>query len=541
MAQPLKEGDLGPGVEALQMALRARGLFPHVVNGIFGSTTTQAVTTFNGGLTPPPADLAIADAVTLAALEVTITDDESTRDVKRSFISDWEKWISYFVCAWLCVFVGISAYYPIFKPDQSPRYFAIVALIVLALGFGVWFVSCFTGDPTSDWRRRETFRFAYVFTMTSFAVLIFPVANPWQPDVSGPIGIIRGCVDKGASKTTPDSIACVVSKKEGDVVLDRDLTEATAEMQKKASDAKAAFAPQAASSTSVPTAASSSTTTSSSATASSPEAASSPVGASSPVPASAAEPDRANHYQMPAGFASDKSFPWLVVIGGTYGVHAEHGEKVDVYRSFTIVQSGFVVPYYVLLLAFVGGAISLTRKIPEYQKQSEPHYVSTADAPRLDAFEIRENVIFEIMQLITAPFIAMVAFYAFAPATTAGGITVSFLSGFASGVILLQLRGLAEGLAPALTARLSSPNTAQLGSITGKVVDADGKPVQGASVNVVGVPSVAIVKTGQDGTFAVKGVPVGMQHLTATLSGKTAAGSASITAGASATLTISLI
>lgn len=258
---------------------------------------------------------------------------------------------------------------------------------------------------------------------------------------------------------------------------------------------------------------------------------------------------------MPADYQPDKSFPWLVVIGGTYGAHAEHDKNADAnsykkadanpdkkeeaYPSFTIVQSGFVVPYYVLLLAFVGGAISLTRKIPEYQKQSEPHYVGTADAPPLDAYEIRENVIFEIMQLITAPFIAMVAFYAFAPATTAGGITVSFLSGFASGVILLQLRGLAEGLAPALTARISSPNTAQLGSVTGKVVDAT-KPVPGASVSVVGVSTVAAVKTAQDGTFALKGVPQGTQNITAAWDNKTATGSASVTAGGTATVTITL-
>ncbi|TCF96873.1 hypothetical protein BZM26_34895 [Paraburkholderia strydomiana] len=125
----------------------------------------------------------------------------------------------------------------------------------------------------------------------------------------------------------------------------------------------------------------------------------------------------------------------------------------SVQPPYSIVQGGFAVPYYIVLLAFIGASISLTRRIPEYQKQSESRYVGTTDAPKLNSWEARENVVFEIMQLITAPFIAMVAFYAFAPSTTASGITLAFLSGFSSSLVLLQLRGMLEGLYPAATAK----------------------------------------------------------------------------------------
>jgi hypothetical protein len=134
----------------------------------------------------------------------------------------------------------------------------------------------------------------------------------------------------------------------------------------------------------------------------------------------------------------------------------------------------------------------------------------------------------------------MVAFYAFAPATTAGGITVSFLSGFASGVILLQLRGLAEGIAPALTARISAPNTTQLGSVSGRVFDDQNNPMPSASVSVVGVTSIAPVKTGQDGSFALNNVPSGNQQIMAAGNGKTATKTVNVSASVNTPLTISL-
>ncbi|WP_295452433.1 hypothetical protein [uncultured Thiodictyon sp.] len=43
----------------------------------------------------------------------------------------------------------------------------------------------------------------------------------------------------------------------------------------------------------------------------------------------------------------------------------------DVEGSFEI-RGGLVIPLYLVIFSLIGGAISLTRRIPEYQKQSEP-------------------------------------------------------------------------------------------------------------------------------------------------------------------------
>ena len=34
------------------------------------------------------------------------------------------------------------------------------------------------------------------------------------------------------------------------------------------------------------------------------------------------------------------------------------------------VRGGFVVPFDVVVFAFVGGVVNLTRRVPEYQKRS---------------------------------------------------------------------------------------------------------------------------------------------------------------------------
>jgi lysozyme family protein len=66
-AGPLKPGDQGPAVSELQRALKRAGYSPGTIDGVYGSGTTQAVTSFQQakGLT---AD-GIAGAQTLAALE----------------------------------------------------------------------------------------------------------------------------------------------------------------------------------------------------------------------------------------------------------------------------------------------------------------------------------------------------------------------------------------------------------------------------------------------------------------------------------------
>jgi hypothetical protein len=476
----------------------------------------------------------------------------------------WEKAAAIGVFATLALFIFFSVVASFPPPGHEPhapwlRFLPFVGLICLSVSFGVWFIACFTGDPDDPARRQQSFRFAYVFTMTTFVVLIFPVTNPWQPDVNGPISLIRGCVDASTDKTVPDSIVCGADDLgpgfSSGVPAKPFMTTpepATAESSPLAPDAGVS-------------------SPGSGSTANQNGGTSEKVGAATIKRRNRAHP----------GYVNVRSFPWLIVIGGTYGTASQESGTyvadsdnasgatppsssvktnakvappsgsstveseslgadikntnataqrttspsgasdatgIDPLLPFSVIQGGFVVPYYVVLIAFMGGAVSLTRRIPEYQKQSEGHYVGTVALPNMTACEARENVVFEIMQLITAPFIAMVAFYTLAPSTMAGGVTTAFLAGFSSSLVLLQLRGMFEGLYPQSTAK--DGGAANVGTVTGTVRDAENAAVPGVTVQVRGRPTLNATTDAQ-GAYKIGNVPTGQQDIDVTAGGRT--------------------
>ena len=151
------------------------------------------------------------------------------------------------------------------------------------------------------------------------------------------------------------------------------------------------------------------------------------------------------------------SYPWVLTIGGfvgttqcTGGVDCDKGNLTDPHR-YNVISGGLAVPFYVVFLAFVGGAVSLSRRIPEYQKRSEYGYKPSSElatlAP-LQPYEVRESVVFQIMQLVSAPFIGITAYWAIAPSTVPASIALAFVSGFASETILLLIRGVVDGIRP---------------------------------------------------------------------------------------------
>jgi hypothetical protein len=143
------------------------------------------------------------------------------------------------------------------------------------------------------------------------------------------------------------------------------------------------------------------------------------------------------------------------------------------------VSGGLLVPLYVIIIALMGGSISLTRRLPEYQKRANPEYVPTAKEPKLSQHEFREYLAFQIIQFISAPLIAIVAYYLIEPETTPIAVVMAFTAGFASETILLMVRAAAEKVTPVS----AEPKT---GTITGVVVfkDTSGKlqPIEGAEV-----------------------------------------------------------
>jgi hypothetical protein len=108
------------------------------------------------------------------------------------------------------------------------------------------------------------------------------------------------------------------------------------------------------------------------------------------------------------------------------------------------IQGGLVVPLYVVVLALFGSAVSMTRRVPEYQRRA----MDVQDP--LTNVLARENLVFQIMQVISAPLIAVTVYY-LVPNSGTNSVILGFGSGFASEPILLMIRSLVEKLSPAPT------------------------------------------------------------------------------------------
>jgi len=446
----------------------------------------------------------------------------------KKFISVCEEGLPLIVLCMLVLFIifsSWSAYHlAVISEEHGVRdgFYSIAPFVVfvgLALAYSAWFIACFTGDATPD-KKRQSFRFAYAFTITAFVVLMIPVANPWQPDVVGPISLVRGCVlaPAGDEASVPGAIRCA--------------------------RAEANFLPPSVR----------------------PKWALPETVASAPDEASGVQYPKCENAKVSASPCIEgQSYPWLVTLGGFNGVVIHENRRSGEYKenpekkgetepsadstasasnSFalrgSIIQGGFVVPFYVILLALVGGAVSLARRIPEYQKRSGEHYEETPKQPRLCELEVREVVVFQIMQLVSAPFIAVVAFYAIAPNTMNSAIGLAFLSGFASELILLQVRGIIEGLQPHATSMSNpvnrpetkddtgdapaggrsdgpdSPDGTDTGNtVTGVLTDQQRKPISGAKVEIV--DSAVSAESDENGRFTLNRAPSGEQHVRITI------------------------
>lgn len=110
-----------------------------------------------------------------------------------------------------------------------------------------------------------------------------------------------------------------------------------------------------------------------------------------------------------------------------------------------VIHGGVVVPLYVIILALFGSAVSMTRRVPEYQQRA----MDTQDA--LTNVQARGYLVFQIMQVLSASLIAITVYYIVKPDTPMTSVLLGFGSGFASEPILLMIRGLVEKLSPAPT------------------------------------------------------------------------------------------
>jgi hypothetical protein len=131
-----------------------------------------------------------------------------------------------------------------------------------------------------------------------------------------------------------------------------------------------------------------------------------------------------------------ENYQWVLSIGGT--IDQSMAGPPPLYK----IRGGMIVPLYVIILALFGSAISMTRRVPEYQRRamdSQEGYTNE---------RAREDLVFQIMQVLSAPLIAITAYYIVKPDSTAISVALGFGSGFASEPILLMIRSLVEKLAP---------------------------------------------------------------------------------------------
>ena len=109
-------------------------------------------------------------------------------------------------------------------------------------------------------------------------------------------------------------------------------------------------------------------------------------------------------------------------------------------KEQSVLTRGLVVPLYVLVLAVFGATVGMSRRIPEIQRAAAASAKEQDTKLAISAIEARERVMFQIMQVLAAPLIAITAFAAFEPDTVTAAVLIGFASGFASETMLMKLR-----------------------------------------------------------------------------------------------------
>ena len=140
---------------------------------------------------------------------------------------------------------------------------------------------------------------------------------------------------------------------------------------------------------------------------------------------------------------------WLVNVGGKVVPNDEDREPWAPVR----IEGGLIVPLYFVILALVGAAVSMTRRVPEYQERTAP-----GSAQPLSNEKAREYLVLQVMQVVSAPLIAVTAYYLIDPGSRAGTVALGFVSGFASETILLYIRAVVDKLQPKGALQPSEPN-----------------------------------------------------------------------------------
>jgi hypothetical protein len=374
---------------------------PADANASSASIAATAAATAEAAVVTAGAAAVTAATAATAAGPVLRPDPDDPRLLERDSLI-----YPYLALAVLCLFV-VAAGLRMIKVESGSVWEPADGVMTAALGLvtAYWFIRCFTGDA----RRRITdiFVFAYAFTIGSFAMLVLPFVSDEEATGgvrTASLELVRGCVRSdamGGLGGVSAVVLCPTGGVIGDPLSDRRRAEGTSEPHGGTLRYTLMLAIGGVTATVIDT----------------------------PVAHTAAA-------LAPAAAASVASV--VSAASAAAGKTRRHHEVVG----------GLAVPFFVLVMAFIGAAVSLSRRIPEYQRRLHPSYIPTDKEGRMQPFEAREVVVFQIMQLVSAPFLAVATWFIVSPMSLTAAATLAFGTGFASEPLLLMIRGLVEGIRP---------------------------------------------------------------------------------------------
>jgi hypothetical protein len=97
------------------------------------------------------------------------------------------------------------------------------------------------------------------------------------------------------------------------------------------------------------------------------------------------------------------------------------------------------------MLAIMGAGVSMARRVPEIQRSVQ---LPSGDKDSLSPTLAREQLLFQVLQVGSAPLIAITAYNALTPSSRAVSVALAFVSGFSSESVLNAIRALADKLGP---------------------------------------------------------------------------------------------
>ncbi len=343
---------------------------------------------------------------------------------------------------------------------------------MFAAGLIVMFFVAFKGINADEKRLDRAITYCYVFVIFSLFGSMLPfLFLPHVPTLTNimrvsPIGVVRGCsvAAKGAKADfIPIELRCrdmtnqwVVNL--GGVVWSPGIPATRSDVPAEStagSSGLPATAPAAAPATVAAMPAAGSTPGSSGV----PKVTTAALPAS--LPAADASPSASNSSSAPAVATAAKpggsavrtaavsaSAPVATTAAASAAVARSTAASTDLplETDMNVIQGGLVIPLYVVVLSLMGASVSMTRRVPEYQRRLSPK-----DPDFMSYDQAREALVFQVMQVFSAPLIAVTMYYLIEPGSRATTIVLAFASGFSSETILLFIRAFLEKIKPVTT------------------------------------------------------------------------------------------